>query len=96
MLRLLRFVKKEIIISLFCVISLTGLAQITPAAVKQFVSFENKIGSIELRRNENIFYEKIGFTTGWIQKENKTNCIFLLSVLKQAADWGASTKRLRY
>ncbi|WP_276504702.1 L,D-transpeptidase family protein [Terrimonas pollutisoli] len=84
--------KKEIIISLFCVISLTGLAQISPAAVKQFVSFENKMGSPESRQNESIFYEKTGFTTGWIQKENKTNCIFLLSVLKQAADWGLQPK----
>ena len=30
--------------------------------------------------------------TGCIQKENKTNCIFLLSVLKQATYWGLQPK----
>ena len=84
--------KKAIIISLFCVCSLTSFAQITPAHVKQFIYQADKSGTSEYLRGVFFFYEKTGFTTSWVQKDNKTDCIFLLTILRQAADWGLQAK----
>ncbi|WP_157576829.1 L,D-transpeptidase family protein [Asinibacterium sp. OR53] len=82
--------KFRLTICIILLLSYTSYSQITPDRLRNFVSNgKNTPGSITPYPVEIItFYEKLGFKTAWIQQENKENLIFLLTVLKQSANWG--------
>jgi len=83
-------VKFRVIIFIILLSSYTSYSQITPDRLRNFIfNGQSTPGSIPPYPAEVItFYEKLGFKTAWIQQENIEDRNFLLTVLKQSANWG--------